>query len=501
MKKLIVGVCFFVLVMVVIGVNLLLPRLQQERPEADSDPTLTTESPTDESSSSESLNESGLISGTESAAEEKPITNQTPDSSSNTEYESENTQESEPGFEAGLEPEPEPNPGPEPTPEPLPAFDLTDSLTIRLSDERQPTVLLDRNYNTGLVFGADAYLTITAPEKIHSLYLIWGLPPGEWSVGGLSAQVFGENGFIHEYADLAYPTHELVINLPSDGATLRDIYAFTEGTPPEWVQTWLPPVARADLLLFPTHADDEFLFFAGILPYYAGERGYNVQVAYMTHHWNEPPRPHELLNGLWITGVRNYPIISEFIDRYAGSMERADAIFGFENFVDYQVEQIRRFKPLVVIGHYLEGEYEQGVHILAAHTLLNAVENAAVSSYHPDSVELYGVWDAPKFYLHLYRENSIMMNWNIPLKRFGGATAYEMAVAGFDAHRSQHHWGLRVPRPGNITGHRFGLVRSLVGEDITGGDVFENLWHRISTYEDILENLRHLYPHYVTAQR
>ena len=366
-----------------------------------------------------------------------------------------------------------------------PAADLTDDITITLSDGRNPAVLLDRDYTTQLTFGQGAAISLTGSENISSLYIVWSLPPGEWSVSDAEtretasaradSQVFGQNGFIHEFITLDTPADDLLISLPQDGARLCDIYAFSEGAPPEWVQIWQPPHRTADLLVFPTHADDEHLFFVGILPYYAGERGLRVQVAYMTNHWNEPPRPHELLNGLWAVGIRNYPIISDFNDRYAASLEDAKSIYGFDNFIDYQTEQLRRFKPYVVVGHDLNGEYGHGVHSLAAHALLQAVENAAELTLHPESYEKYGAWNTPKLYLHLYRENAIMMDWDIPLEFFDGATAYEMAVRGYDAHKSQHRWSFSVPKAGSVSGHRFGLVRSLFGPDTLGGDLFENL--------------------------
>ena len=131
-------------------------------------------------------------------------------------------------------------------------------------------------------------------------------------------------------------------------------------------------------------------------------------------------------------------------------------------------------KPLVVVGHDLNGEYGHGVHSLNAHALIAAVDAAADSDYHKASYEQYGVWDTPKLYLHLYRENAITMNWDIPLERFEGATAYDMAVAGYACHISQHRWAFAVPKTGP-SGHRFGLVRSLVGEDVIGGDMFENI--------------------------
>jgi len=301
------------------------------------------------------------------------------------------------------------------------------------------------------------------------------LPPGEWELLGSETIICGKDGFIHEFIKLPHPESELTIQLSEGGASLRDIYAFSKGAPPDWVQVWLPPLPAADLLILPTHADDEHLFFAGILPYYAGERGLRVQVAYLTNHWNQPPRPHELLNGLWVVGVRNYPVISGFDDRFAETLSQATAIYGWDRIVDFQVELIRRFRPLVVVGHDLNGEYGHGVHMLNAHTIRAAVDLAADGEYHPESSERYGLWNTPKLYLHMYRENSITMDWSVPLERFNGATAYEMAVRGYDCHRSQHQWAFRVPSTGP-SGHLFGLARSLVGNDAIGGDLFENIY-------------------------
>jgi LmbE family N-acetylglucosaminyl deacetylase len=354
------------------------------------------------------------------------------------------------------------------------ASDITDSLAVTLSDGRRPAVLLDRNYNTGHAFSSGASVHISSPEGIHSLYIIWAQPPGEWELHGTQTMICGKDGFIHEFIGLQHPETELTLHIPEDGASLRDIYAFSEGTPPDWVQVWQPPLAVADLLVLPTHADDEHLFFVGVLPYYAGERGLRVQVAYLTSHWHQPPRAHELLNGLWVVGVRNYPVIGDFRDRLANSLPQAITMYGWDRVVDFQVELLRRFQPLVVVGHDLNGEYRHGVHMLNAHTILAAFDMAADAAYHPDSVQRYGVWHTPKLYLHLYRENAITMDWSIPLERFGGATAFEMAVEGYARHRSQHRWSFRVPSTGP-RGHLFGLAGSRVGYDIIGGDMFENI--------------------------
>ena len=362
---------------------------------------------------------------------------------------------------------------PEAAPRPQ-ARDLTGFLTAGLSDGTSASALLDRDYVTKRAINAGTSLEISAPEDIYSLYFIWDLPPGEWRLSSSGIQSCGSNGFIHEYIELSSPAREITALLPPNGSTLCDVYAFSDGAAPEWVQTWRPPWDEADLLALPTHADDEHLYFVGVLPYYAGELGYKVQVAYLTNHWNEPPRPHELLNGLWTVGIRNYPVISNFNDRYADTLQEAQAIYGLDNIVDYQVELLRRFKPLVVVGHDPGGEYGHGVHMLNAYALRIAVVNAADSAYAPASYEQYGAWDVPKLYLHLLSENAITMDWDVPLDNFDGATARDLAVAGYACHLSQQHWAFAVPRNGP-TGQKFGLARSLVGPDIIGGDMFENI--------------------------
>ena len=94
----------------------------------------------------------------------------------------------------------------------------------------------------------------------------------------------------------------VTLSFDSGPVPLLEVSLFTDGALPDWVQQWEPPVEDgADLVLFSTHADDEQLFFAGVLPYYAGELGYRVQVVYLTNHRNLSKNPnlrcHEALDG------------------------------------------------------------------------------------------------------------------------------------------------------------------------------------------------------------
>lgn len=318
-------------------------------------------------------------------------------------------------------------------------------------------------------------ITLSAAEPVYGIYLVWDKPPEPWQLSyGTCKETHGENGFLHEYIALSEPADALTLQTGTSPSLLCDVYLFRNGDLPDWVQLWQPPYPRADLLLIPTHADDEHIFFGGTMPYYAGESGLKVQVAYLTNHWGEPYRPHELLNGLWKVGITHYPVISEFEDIKPPTLEDAKKHYGVENITAYITELLRRFKPLVVIGHDVNGEYGHSVHKLNAFCLQRAVNYSANPYRYPESVQRYGTWDVPKTYLHLYGENPIVMDWSIPLAAFGGKTALEAAKEGFNAHTSQLKY-FEVRADGKYDCRKFGLYRSLVGKDIAGNDFTENL--------------------------
>ena len=68
------------------------------------------------------------------------------------------------------------------------------------------------------------------------------------------------------------------------------------------------------------------------------------------------------------------------------------------------------------------------------------------------------------------------MNWDIPLSRFDGLTAFQVAQLGYLEHKSQQHWAFHVyPREEYLSCYRFGLARTTVGPDVEKNDFFENI--------------------------
>ena len=220
-----------------------------------------------------------------------------------------------------------------------------------------------------------------------------------------------------------------------------DIYAFAAGSLPDFVQKWEKPLERADILLNSSHSDDDQLFFAGLLPYYAS-RGCDIQVVYYTDHKNETRRRHELLNGLWTVGIKYYPVISNFPDYYSKTIEGALKTIATEGYTEndalgFQVEMLRRFKPQVAVSHDFNGEYGHGMHKLNAAMMKRAVEISGDKSFFPETAEKYGVYTPKKLYVHLYGENKIVMDYDTPSEFFGGKTPFEMSKLGFAEHKSQ----------------------------------------------------------------
>ena len=354
---------------------------------------------------------------------------------------------------------------------------LTDAADIRINGQPAPSSLTDGYYTTKINTADTDVMTVETEAEIHSLYIIFDQPVSPYVIRGESLyQTCGTYGFIHEFIRLDSPQTKIEIDLPR--GILCDIYIFGQGDLPAFVQQWQEPYEDCDMLLLPTHADDEHLYFGPIMPIYV-DKGYKLQVAYLNNHWGEPYRPHELLNGLWTAGITAYPIIPQFGDMYSSSLEHAKTIYDRRRIEEYQVELIRRFKPEVVIAHDINGEYGHGTHMLNTDCLIRALSMAADKTAFPESAREYGTFSVSKTYIHLYPENSIVLDVDTPLKSFGGKTAYETAQEAFARHKSQQQW-FSVEKSGPYDCRLFGLYSSRVGPDSQSADMFEN----ITTFSD-----------------
>ncbi|MBQ3275608.1 MAG: PIG-L family deacetylase, partial [Oscillospiraceae bacterium] len=374
------------------------------------------------------------------------------------------------------------HPGATPTPEP-PASGVAYTLTDNLGGASRPVT--DGSFLTRTNFRAGAVLHMASETPFSALYFYWNDTPAAFTVQLEDTSVSGGmQGFIHEYIRLPHPVNQADIVF-NGFSPLCELEAYTDGSAPPGTQEWLPPCDKADVLVFPSHADDDVIFF-GALMADCVDRGLDVQVCYLVDHAMEggvvwESRNHELLNALYEMGIRHYPIIGPFPDYYILSLQEAKNMFGEDNVIAYQVAMLRRFRPSVVIGHDREGEYGHGAHRLNALCLEQAVPLAADPAAYPDTAASFGAWDTPKLYLHFAEENPLFLDVDTPLSHFGGRTAYEVAWAAMMYHETQLQYKHRPTKDTTefefrrYDCRRFGLVRSLVGEDTGLNDIMENI--------------------------
>lgn len=368
------------------------------------------------------------------------------------------------------------------------AHEITD-VTINVSDGSDSSKIHDNSYHTCLNLAQGTTINIKSSEDIYGIYITWyNITPPAWSLtSGGSSYTFGTDKYLHEYHAIDTPSNDITLSLYDNSGIICDIFVYSQGTLPDNVQVWEPAAQKADILLLSTHSDDEHLFFGGTLPYYSRERGLDVQVVYFASFWEtEPIREHEKLDGLWTAGVTHYPDCGGFYDNYSDSLAQAQQQYGEDAVTSFVVNMIRKYKPQVLLGQDLNGEYGHGAHMLTADAITKAILVSNDPNSYPDSANAYGTFDVPKTYLHLYPENKIALNWRQPLTTFNNQTGLEVAAAAYKMHVSQQYCWFYVSDDYEYSCADFGMVRSLVGDDVNKNDFFENL----TSYKDQEEILR-----------
>ena len=280
-----------------------------------------------------------------------------------------------------------------------------------------------------------------------------------------------------DYIPFSVPASHFVIHIGQGPDTVRfdQLYVFSQGALPDWVQQWQIMDGPCDMMLIATHPDDELLWFGGMIPTYAAEYGKKVMVVYLVG--DKAVRRNELLNGLWICGDHYYPEIGRFPDDGINSIANCHLAWGGADAAPaYIVQLIRKYQPKVVVTQDINGEYGHVHHLVTVQAVIDAVTAlAADPAYDAASAEQYGVWQPNKLYLHLWKENQSVFDWRQPLSAFGGEIGIFVARRAFQAHVSQQNGRHEVADYGGADCRRFGLYWSNVGPDVNMNDLFENL--------------------------
>lgn len=347
----------------------------------------------------------------------------------------------------------------------------------------------DRNYETVMEseLMREPIITVTTGDTpVSAVYVEFGksrLPFQVQVQQGKEWVTVASCGAYYAQEFVAFPpvTGEFRLSFISNGSasviSISEIHLLSEGeVDEEKYHVWRDTVSKADLMITVAHPDDELLWLGGMIPYYTAEREMNVLVTYLTcgKFWRE----HELLNGLWHCGVRNYPLIAYLPDFKTFYTEEVYARWDRTAVNKYIVQQIRHYRPEVVVTHALNGEYGHAQHIVCAYRTRQAVELAASADYDKSSYKKYGTWQVKKLYLHLGDSPTTVMDWHQPLNAFNGKTGFEIAGEAYRMHISQMGGSTYydvADRGTEYDSFVYTLTYSAVGEDTAGGDLFENI--------------------------
>ena len=291
--------------------------------------------------------------------------------------------------------------------------------------------------------------------------------------GGWETVAQGGKYLIH-WHPLDEPVTEFrIFQTSQERIRIAELQLYGEGDKPRSVQDW-QTIDKCDMMLLTAHPDDEILWFAGLLPTYAGERGLRVQLAVMAPTGGE--RKLELLHAIWHCGVKAYPEFIGLVDKKRKGVEAQYTAWKGKNRVLRLVtEVIRKHQPEVMVTHGENGEYGHGAHKATCDAAKHCVKIAAKSSQYEKSAKEYGTWQVKKLYLHEYTKNVIPCDWTVPLEAFGGKTGFEVAEEAFSYHRSQvkRNWKFEAVGPHDNT--LFGLYYTTVGQDTGTGDFMEHI--------------------------
>lgn len=330
---------------------------------------------------------------------------------------------------------------------------------------------------------ADDVLTVTLPEGrcAEGISVQWQTVPSfariaAYSADGalLSELLIDDTSFtpLHAYYPLPEEAVSFTVSIPECDANISELLVIEKDLRAQSVQLWRETAEKWDLMLVSTHQDDEHLFFGGMIAQTASS-GKEIGLVYMVDCGRD--RYSEALDGLWAAGMSNYPVFIGLRDGIIDTKSSAYAYWGGEEpVVAALVEQIRRYKPEVVLTHDFNGEYDNNQHKVTAECTAKAVALAADPSYQSETAELYGVWQAKKLYIHLYEQNELTFDWDRPVEGFGGLTGYQISRISYSFHRSQQKWvdyslGLAYDP------YRFGLYYTAVGPDSGNADLFEHI--------------------------
>ena len=359
--------------------------------------------------------------------------------------------------------------------------DITDraELHVKWRENDLPN-LMDGNYQTEWRSQdkdrAVIEITLPADQPCHGLYALIGSELGHLVIeqekcGAWAPLPLQEERFNAMYLPLDGITHLRLRTIKGE-LRLMELRLYGPGEPPQNVVHFTETADKADLLILACHPDDDVLWMGGLMPIYAGQLGMKVQMAYMTALY--PFRRCEAMDALWFLGVRQGPVFLGHPDRGGITYWQATELWGGREQTAQMIARlIRRYRPEVLVTQDAKGEYGHTQHRAMSAACTLAVKMAA--DPHMRALRDLPPWDVKKYYIHLYGEDSLTLDMELPLTAFGGKNAFELAQEAFQLHVSQQPSRFVMELNGPNDMRKYGLAHTTVGPDEAHIGLFEHL--------------------------
>lgn len=270
---------------------------------------------------------------------------------------------------------------------------------------------------------------------------------------------------------------------------------------------------RAAMMLVFAHPDDEGGYSGGAIPYYAVVRKLPVVVVMLTRcAWVENRHlemnaamrryglPYDAVFADFPDCGYDYPRNVDYVWRRWAGVRHEDALEppnketrieaaarGREAAIGFVTQQIRRFKPAVILTHDFDGEYGHPNHCAVAQATAAAFERAADRNAcadqlaGPDALE---PWQTSKLYIHLWDKAPHWHDWDMDCPELegmapSGRRPVDVANWALECHASQGEQLVEIGETDTSShddARRWGLYASTVGPDrIARNDFFENI--------------------------
>ena len=223
---------------------------------------------------------------------------------------------------------------------------------------------------------------------------------------------------------------------------------------------WRPPPNKIVVLAVWAHPDDEGIYGGGSLPYYSTVLNLPTVLVCMTAGRNTV-RDNELRASAWKYGLRYEPVFGHFADVNSGALtnnpytntidmtwdywagigfrgDGRDVEAGKARAINFVAEQIRRYRPDVIITHDLNGETGHDNHKATAYAVTRAFFVAADPTATATNLVGLPPWQARKLYVHLYPTNRLFHEfWETRYPCLANQTPRQVATSGLTRHVSQ----------------------------------------------------------------